>query len=157
MSKKYHASRLSGEEVHWKCNPDIFNFETTDQVDLINEVLGQATAYDALLFGIQCEAPGQNVYVRGARGTGRTKMVELLLDQLQPQTDKKRDYCYVHNFTRAHNPRLITLLPGQAPKFRKAVLQLAQFAQEGLPKAMESEPYQSQFQKLKDEVEASVT
>lgn len=156
MTKKYHSSRLPGDHVRWECNPDIFDFETTDQVELINEVLGQATARDALLFGIQCDAPGQNVYVRGARGTGRTKMVELLLEELQPQTDKKRDYCYVHNFTRAQNPRLITLMPGEAPKFKKAITELAQFAEEGLQKALESEPYQSQFQKLRESVEESV-
>ena len=91
-----HPTRLGCDQIRWTCNPDDFEFETTDDVDPAVHIVGQPLAYDALLFGIQCEAPGQNVYVRGARGTGRTRMVEKLLQELKPTSDKKKDLSLIH-------------------------------------------------------------
>ena len=151
-----HPTRLDSADVRWKCDPKKLTFETTNDVDPALNVVGQQTAYEALLFGIQCEAPGQNVYVRGARGTGRNRMVSKLLEELKPTTDKKRDYCYVHNFTRPQSPRLITLPPGMGPIFRKVVAELASFIEDGLRKALESEPIKSELGELQDEIEAGV-
>ena len=66
---------LTPEQLRWKCNLDIIPFETTAEVDPAHGVVGQPTALEALKFGLQCLARGQNVYVRGARGTGRMRMV----------------------------------------------------------------------------------
>ena len=151
-----HPSRLSCDKIRWTCDPSTLNFETTDDVDPAINVVGQQLAYDALLFGIQCEAPGQNVYVRGVRGTGRTRMVEMLLDELKPKTDKKKDYCYVHNFSRPQSPRLITLPPGNGPIFRKIISELAEFIESGLPEALQSEPISSQLNQLKEQIQQQV-
>ena len=96
--------------------------------------------------------PGQNVYVRGARGTGRITMVRQILNDLQPQTDSKRDFCYVHNFSRADHPSLITLPPGKAPGFRREMVQVAEFFEEGLTKALDSEPHLSNRHAVQDRV-----
>ena len=152
----HHPTRLSAEQVRWNCDPEALNFETTDEIDPAIEVVGQESAHEALLFGIQCDAPGQNIYVRGARGTGRTKMVENMLATLQPTTDKKLDYCYVHNFHRPQNPRLIELPPGHGPMFRKVLTELAEFVENGLPKAIDSEPISSQLDAVRDEIDERV-
>ena len=153
-----HPSRLSCDQIRWTCDVATLDFETTDDVDPAVHVVGQQLACDALTFGIECDAPGQNVYVRGARGTGRSAMVKELLDKLQPKTDKKKDYAYVHNFSRPQSPRLITLPPGQGPMFRKVVSELAKFIETGLPAALKSEPAGSQLDalrtKVKDEAQA---
>lgn len=151
-----HPTRLPADQVRWTCDPDTLDFETTADVDPAIEVVGQESAYDALMFGIQCDAPGQNIYVRGVRGTGRMKMVEYLLETLQPKTDKKCDYCYVHNFLRPQNPRLIELPPGRGPVLRKVMDELADFVESGLRKAIESEPISSQLDAIKDQVEKQV-
>ena len=156
MPAPEHPARLQGDEVRWNCDPNVFEFETTNDLDSAMNVVGQSTAYDALLFGIQCEAPGQNVYVRGARGTGRNSMVSTLLDELKPTTNKKCDYCYVHNFKRPQSPRLIALPPGQGPMFRKVVSELAEFIADGLLKALDSEPNASRLTELRDKIQSGV-
>ena len=133
-------NRIAPELLRWKCSPDVLPFETTEEIDSAHGVVGQPTAYEALTFGLQCMAHGQNVYVRGARGTGRITMVRQMLKDLQPETDSKRDFCYVHNFNRPDHPRLITLAPGTANEFRREMGRLADFFEEGLVKALESEP-----------------
>ena len=151
-----HPTRLSTDQVRWTCDPNTLDFETTAEIDPAIEVVGQEAAHEALLFGVQCDAPGQNIYVRGARGTGRTKMVENLFQNLRPETDKKRDYCYVHNFLRPQNPRLITLAAGQGPMFRKVMGELADFIENGLPKAINSEPISSQLDSVRASIDATV-
>ena len=151
-----HHTRLSGEEVRWKCEPSVFEFETTDDVDPAIKIVGQPTAYDALKFGVQCEAPGQNVYVRGAQGTGRNRMVSKMLEELKPTTQKKCDYCYVHNFKRPQSPRLIKLPPGQGPMFRKVVSELADFIEKGLRKTIDSEPNVSKLTELREKIQEQV-
>ena len=151
-----HHTRLSGDEVRWKCDPSTFDFETTNDVDPAINIVGQPAAYDALMFGVQCEAPGQNVYVRGSQGTGRNRMVSKMLEELKPTTSKKCDYCYVHNFKRPQSPRLITLPPGQGPMFRKVVSELVDFIENGLRKAIDSEPNISQLTELREKIQNEV-
>ena len=88
-----HPAQLSCDQFRWRCDPDSLDFETTDDVAPAPTVVGQEAAFDALSFGIECDAPGQNVYVRGSRGTGRTRMVEKRLEEMRPVTDSKRDCC----------------------------------------------------------------
>jgi len=144
---------LPCEQLRWRCNPDVCPFETTAEIDGSRGVIGQETARDALLFGIQCDAPGQNVYVRGSRGTGRIRLVRQLLKELAPTSNNKCDYCYVHNFQRPDHPRLITLPPGTAKDFRRKIEEIAEFIQEGLIKALNGEPYNSRRQAIHQEVQ----
>ncbi len=146
-------AHLPCEKLRWRCNPEIFQFETTAEIDGSRGVIGQETAREALLFGIQCDAPGQNVYVRGSRGTGRMRLVRQLLKELAPTSNNKCDYCYVHNFQRPDHPRLITLPPGTAKDFRRKIEEIAEFIQEGLIKALNGEPYNSTRQAIHQEVQ----
>jgi ATP-dependent Lon protease len=134
----------------------MFQFETTAEIDCHLGVLGQDTARDALIFGIECDAPGQNIYVRGSRGTGRGLMVHQLLKKLAPKSNEKRDYCYVHHFKRPDHPRLISLPPGTAHDFRRKIGELAEFVQEGLLKALGSEPYESKRNAIQEETQQKV-
>ena len=145
--------RVNGANLRWQCDAGVCNIESTEKIDTSEKVLGQDAAHQALAFGIQCFARGQNVYVRGPRGTGRQTMVRQLLRDLAPPASNKKDCCYVHNFKRPDRPRLITLAPGQGPLFKKAMHELAEFAQEGLFKALTGEPYSSQRDLLKAEIQ----
>ena len=155
-NKKTRSLELVPAQLRWTCNPELLPFETTAELAPAQGVVGQPTAYEALKFGLQCLARGQNVYVRGARGTGRIQMVRDLLKELAPTTSDKRDFCYVHNFQRPDHPRLITLPPGTGPKFRERVLRLAEFYQTGLSKALESEPLLSQRQAMQEALQSQI-
>ncbi|MEM7263672.1 MAG: hypothetical protein AAF488_16915, partial [Planctomycetota bacterium] len=89
---------LPAEELRWVCDPSRFSFATTTEVPPTAGVVGQSSALEALRFGLECDAVGQNIFVRGLRGTGRMTMVRRLLDELRPVCALKYDRCYVHNF-----------------------------------------------------------
>ncbi len=153
---KIHPTQLSPDQLHWDCPIDNLPFETTQEIDPSTAVVGQETARDALLFGLQCLAPGQNIYVRGPRGAGRMRMVRQLLQELNLRTDKKRDRCYVHNFQQPDHPRLISLGPGQAEKFKKQMGRFAEFVRNDLNKALKQDPYNAERNVLKSEIESAV-
>jgi predicted ATP-dependent protease len=150
------SHRLPTPKLRWICDPNQFDFETTEELEPAGGIVGQHTAYEALKFGLQCLARGQNVFVRGAMGTGRSKMVYDLLNELRPRTENKRDFCYVQNFSQPDHPRLITLPAGEAPKFRDAMQKLAEFFQSGMLKAMESEPHRTHRQTLQDQLQSQI-
>lgn len=149
-------TRLAPAELRWKCDLDCLKFETTQEIPLTTEIFGQETAHEALKFGIECFARKQNVYVRGARGTGRITMVKQLLKELAPECDTKHDYCYVHNFDRPDHPRLITLPPSTGHRFRREMLDVAEYFEEGLMKALESEPNVAKRSAIQEKLKQSI-
>ena len=74
---------------------------------------------EALSFGLESDAPGQNVYLRGLTGTGRMTLVKRLLEAIKPTCSTKFDRCYVHHFAEPHRPRLLSLPPGTGRAFRR--------------------------------------
>ena len=153
---KTHPTELTSAELRWNCPVDKLSFETTDEIETSAAVVGQETARDALLFGLQCLAPGQNIYVRGPRGAGRIRMVRQLLEELNLKTDQKLDRCYVHNFQQPDHPRLITLGPGKAEHFKKQMTRFAEFVRNDLNKALKQDPYNAERKALKAEIESTV-
>ena len=156
MAKQTHKTRLGCDELRWHCAPEHLGFKTTAEVDTNKRIVGQPTAWDALKFGLECDARGQNVYIRGGRGTGRMSMVRALLDEQQPGARNKQDRCYVSNFSQPERPRLITLDPGQARAFRRRLRTLADYIGEDLPKAMDSEPLVAQRSVVQEKAQQNI-
>ena len=149
-------TKLETEALRWKCDLDCLKFDTTAEIPHATEIFGQETAYEALKFGIECFARKQNIYVRGPRGTGRITMVKQLLNELAPECDTKHDFCYVHNFERPDHPRLITLPPSTGHRFRRKMLDVAAYFDEGLLKALESEPHVGKRNAMQEKLKQSV-
>ncbi len=147
---------LSANELRWKCDVENLPFETTEDLKSNARVVGQPTAREALEFGLLCLAPGQNVYVRGQRGTGRRKLVLELLSQLRPECDKLCDFCYVQNFDHPDRPRLIKLPAGAGNDFRVAMNGFATFVEDELGKALDGEPYYTRRETIQQATRDSI-
>ena len=130
---------LTCDELRWVCDPDSLEFETTEEVEPIDGVVGQRHAVDALRFGIESRGPGQNIYIRGLFGTGRMRMVRRLLEELRPSCPELSDRCYVRNFSAPEQPRLITLPPGTARTFRRMVNDFADYIRDDLKDELNNE------------------
>ena len=130
---------LSADKLRWICDPASLPFETTADVDPLPAVVGQDSAVEALKFGLECGAAGQNIFVRGLTGTGRMRLVRRMLEELRPTCRVKHDLCYVHNFSEVDRPRLVTLPAGRARTFRRSVHQFAEFIRDGLAEALNAD------------------
>ncbi|PIW69176.1 MAG: hypothetical protein COW08_08505, partial [Ignavibacteriales bacterium CG12_big_fil_rev_8_21_14_0_65_30_8] len=61
---KKHKELLS-EEIRWTCNPDVFKFVSTDELEPIKGILGQERALKAIKLGVDLRSPGYNIYISG--------------------------------------------------------------------------------------------
>jgi ATP-dependent Lon protease len=142
--------------LRWHCDPDSLPFETTADVEPIAGVIGQASAVESLRFGIECDAPGQNVFIRGLTGTGRMTLVRRLLEELKPCCEVKYDRCYVHNFGQPDRPRLISVPAGTARTFRRRVHELAEFIRDDLVTALDSDALKARREALERREKAEI-
>lgn len=119
--------RLSDEQLYWHVNAEDLPFNTSKDIKPNIQVYGHKTAKEALEFVIKCPAPKLNAYVRGAPGSGRKTVVRHLLNQCKPQARKRRDYCYVHNFSHPNNPRLIIVEAGYGKLLKQMMASFADY------------------------------
>jgi len=151
------ASPLSCDQLRWRCDPTKLDFETTAEVEPIKGIVGQASAVESLRFGLEVQAPGQNVFIRGLTGTGRMTLVRRLLGEMQPQCPVKEDRCYVRNFSQRDRPRLISLPPGKGRAFRREMHRMAEFIRDDLAEALNAESIRARRDSLdrraKEEIE----
>ena len=139
---------LPAEKLRWTCDPQSLPFDSTEDVEPNPGVVGQRAAVEALKFGLECDAPGQNVFVRGLIGTGRMLLVRSMLEELSPQCRSKHDRCYVHNFSHPERPRLISFPAGQGRAFRRRVTELAEFIRDGLQGALSADALKARRESL---------
>ena len=142
-------TKLNWQQVRWLCDAQSLGFENTSEVDPVTHVVGQDDALDSLQFAIDCDAYGQNVYVRGLSGTGRMSMVSKILKDVKPKLANKKEHCYVANFSQPDRPKLVSLAAGDGVKFRKSIEALCGFIDDDLKKTLDS----TQLTKQKDHAE----
>lgn len=130
------------EQLRWCCDPASFGFETTADLQPLEGIVGQDRAVKALRLGIELYGPGYNIFVCGLSGTGRFTTVQEVLKGITPHCPPAPDRCYVHNFQRPEQPRLLDLPRGQAARFRKDVDRAIDFLITRLPQVLEGEQYQ---------------
>ncbi len=134
---------LGADVLRWRCDPKMLGFVSTAEVEPLHGVIGQETAVDALRFGLEIDAPGQNIFVRGLTGTGRMTLIRRMLEETRVSCSRTKACCYVHNFDQPDRPSLITLPRGKGQRFRQCVNELADFIRDDLQGALASEPLQA--------------
>jgi lon-related putative ATP-dependent protease len=148
-----HTCGLPWSELRWSCPEDALTFDTTEHVEPTQGVIGQEDALEALRFGLETTAPGQNIFVRGLTGTGRMTLLRRTMEEIKPACPAAQDRCYVHNFTEPDRPRLISLPRGSAHKFRRHVDELADFIRDDLNAALSSEALLAQRKALAEQAQ----
>lgn len=144
-------------DLRWVCDPSQLNFATTEDVEPAAGVVGQDTAVDALRFGLEVNAPGQNIFVRGLTGTGRMTLVSRLMKEIQPSCPLAPDSCYVPNFQEPDRPRLLLLPRGTAHRFAKMIEGVVEFLQDDLGEALSSESIRERRTALEDQAQAEMS
>ncbi|MDD4859394.1 MAG: AAA family ATPase [Dehalococcoidales bacterium] len=148
---------VSAGKLRWRCDPNIFDFECTDELTPLGEFIGQERAIRGIEFGLSMELDGYNIYVAGLTGTGKTSAVKSYIKKLVSEKQKKAndyhldDWCYLHNFADADRPQLANLPQGKGKAFRDQMSRLLQMLQEELAKTFASEEYKTQQKKLIEE------
>jgi lon-related putative ATP-dependent protease len=146
-------TELGPEQLCRRCDPGQFDFETTDDLEDLAEVLGQPRAVEAMKFGVGIEEEGYNIFALGPAGTGKRTVVHQYFEQRAANAPIPDDWCYVNNFDQRHKPRAICLPAGKGIVFRKDMEKIVEGLSTALSAAFDSEEYQTRRQTITGELQ----
>ena len=149
--KKYRE--LSPDELTWHCPESELNFNSTEELDPIDEIIGQERAVKALQFGVEIKSPGYNVFVSGIAGTGRLTTIKRLLEEITVECAPSPDRCYVFNFKEPDNPHLLEFERGHGSKFNDDLSATVRYLRRRVPELLTGEAYADSRDKIVDSFE----
>ena len=142
------------EKLRWSCPVDKFNFKSTREVEPLKTIVGQPRAIEAIKMGAALHAKGYNIFVTGLSGTGRLTTVKNILEEVTNSCPITFDYCYVNNFAKPDEPRLIKLPKGKGKELAEAMDDAIDFIRRRLPKLFEENNYQKSRMKIIEEYQS---
>jgi predicted ATP-dependent protease len=147
------ARELTPDELTFICDPNQFEFETTDDLPDLHKIIGQDRAVRAIEFGVEIPSYGFNIYAMGPAGTGKTTTVRRFLDRKVPQEAVPEDWCYVNNFVDPKRPRAIQLPAGYGKQLYEDMAEFIRDLRRAIPTSFESDDYQHQAEAIVREME----
>ncbi len=141
---------LSCQQLYRSCDPAIFRFKTTAELEEMDQFVGQDRALQAARFSLGMQGRGYNLFAFGPRGTGKSSLVRRLLQERAKDKTQPEDWVYVNNFELPHKPRAISFPAGQARGFANAMDQLVDDLKATIPQAFEQEEYRQRRDALED-------
>ena len=112
-------NELSYRDLKMVCNQNMFNFETTEELEAITDGIGQERGIKALQFGINVDVKGYNIYMEGPSGVGKTMYAKNYLDSISKKKKVPNDWCYIYNFQNPNEPIAVDLPAGQGREFKE--------------------------------------
>ncbi|OOZ40834.1 ATP-dependent protease [Solemya pervernicosa gill symbiont] len=141
---------LNSQQLCRLCDPDQFEFETTDELDGLKEIVGQSRAEEAVHFGIAIRREGYNIYALGPAGIGRHTLIQHFVEQQASNDRTPSDWCYVNNFKETHKPLALELPAGEGVELHREMDHLIEELLSAIPAAFEGEEYQNRVQEIQD-------
>jgi len=159
---------VTANEVDWSIDVAAFGFETTEELEPLDRIVGQPRALRALEFGLGVKHTDYNIYVAGASGMGKKSMIRTALEKQVARAPTPPDWVYVNNFAKPDQPLAVPLAPGEAVKLKKETRELVEQLKIDISKAFEhndlrqkkeevGQKYSERDQKLLKEMEDVAT
>lgn len=114
-------NELSYKDLKTYCSTENFNFNTTGELDSNDKGIGQDHAIHALEFGLNVDVKGNNLYLEGPSGVGKTMYTRKYLETLCVKKKVPADWCYIYNFDNPNEPIAVSLPAGQGKEFRETM------------------------------------
>lgn len=144
---------LTAEQLCPKFEEMTPDFETTADLEMLDGIIGQERAAQAMNFGLRMKAKGYNIYVAGLSGTGRSSYTDALVQRIAKEKKQNQDYVYVYNFKSKDEPRSISFEAGQGKIFRNEVTAMIDKLYEEIPKTFMSREYEAKSSELAQKYE----
>ena len=129
------------DRLRWRCDPDTLPFESTENIQPCQEIIGQGRGLEAIRVGIDINSIGYNIFVTGLAGTGRFTTIKCVLEEIDVKEKMPNDLCYVNNFKNPDMPHMLNLPAGQGNAFKKEMETLIEALKKKIPLMFENETY----------------
>ncbi len=146
-------NELSYRDLKMVCNQNMFHFETTEELEPINDGIGQTRAIKALEFGINVDVKGYNIYIEGPSGVGKTMYAKNYLDSISVKKKVPSDWCYIYNFQNPNEPIAVALPAGQGKEFKESMDGFIQEVKKDIKKTFNADDFEKEKALIKKEFE----
>jgi predicted ATP-dependent protease len=146
-------SPLLPEQLYQQTNLELFDFDTTDQLPDLADIIGQSRAVEAVQFGTGMQKEGYNIFAVGPPGTGKRSLILKAFKQGAKEEPVPDDWCYVHNFDQDHRPKAIRLPVGKGKQFQADMDQFVDELLNALTTAFESDEYRTRRRMVESELQ----
>ena len=150
MNKK---NELSYKDLKAFCNTDSFNFETTAELDSNDKGIGQDRAISSLEFGLNVDVRGNNLYLEGPSGVGKTMYTRNYLNKLSIKKKPPVDWCYIYNFDNPNEPIAVSLPAGQGKEFQETMEGFIKDVKLDIAKTFSNEDFEKEKTLIRQEFE----
>ncbi len=148
LKKEKSFRELLPEQLTWRCPESELNFKSTEELEPIDEIIGQERAVKALQFGVEIKSPGYNVFVSGIAGTGRLTTIKRMLEEIHIECTPAPDRCYVHNIKEPDNPCILEFERGRGKNFKEDIEATVRYLKRKIPEMLTGEAYTDARTKL---------
>ena len=145
---------LAPEALRRTCDPEQFDFETTEELATLKSIVGQDRAVQAIRFGIGIATQGYNLFALGSPGVGKFSVIQRFLQTQASRRTTPPDLAYLNNFKEPTRPKAVSLPCGRGAPFKKEMEQLTMRLRNAIPAAFEAEDYRERRQELETQYKA---
>lgn len=146
-------NELSYKDLRITCNPNIFKFDTTEELEPIRTGIGQDRGIEALEFGLQIDVKGYNLYLEGPSGVGKTMYTKNYLNEIAAKKKAPNDWCYIYNFDNPNEPICVSLPAGQGKEFRDSMDGFIKEIKKDIKKTFNADDFEKEKALIKKEFE----
>ncbi|MGE5415590.1 MAG: Lon protease family protein [Acidobacteriota bacterium] len=134
--------RLKPEDLRKVCDPKVFGFKDTSEIETMAQIVGQDRAVKSLEFGLDVPYHGYNIFMSGHTGTGKTTMALEMANKKAAEEKVPQDLCYVYNFQKPDRPKTLHVPPGVGKKLVRDIDKLITKIHKILHKAFNGEDFE---------------
>jgi lon-related putative ATP-dependent protease len=142
MKVAKNFNELPPEKLRWKIESEQIPYNSTEDCDPCEGIIGQERALKAIQTGLDIESLGYNIFITGMVGTGRTTTIKQLLEKMEKEKEEiPDDILYVNNFKSPDEPKLITLPAGKGKLLKESMNHLIEMLKTNIPELLKSKYY----------------
>ena len=149
-----NKNELNYKDLKMNCNPNIFNFDSTAELEAIQDGIGQERGIKALEFGLQVDLKGYNLYLEGPSGVGKTSYTRNYLNKISAKKKIPSDWCYVYNFQNPNEPIAIEFPAGKGKEFKDDMDGFIKEIKKDIQKTFNNDDFEKEKALIKQEFEA---
>ena len=146
------ATKLTAAELFHPCDPNQFDFDTTDDINQSSPPLGLDRAIDAIKLGVGVQSAGFNIFLMGSTGLGKHAIAQQLLLQHRDPGKQLFDWCYVNNFRDGNKPIALQLPAGMGKRLKSEIHTLIEALKKTVPTLLQNEDYVQHADRLQNEL-----
>ncbi|MDO8448350.1 MAG: ATP-binding protein [Rhodoferax sp.] len=144
-------SSLASGQLRVTIDPVSLGFsDTSELLQLPLPWIGQERAEAAARFGLGMDQPDYNLFVLGEVGSGRSSLLQQVMQAVAVSKAVPPDLCYLHNFDAPEKPRALRMPPGQGRLLRQLMVQMCKTLQKEIPQRLDGQDFKSDSERIEN-------